>query len=840
MKKINSASVILANNRYTGCPYIDLSDCGLKEIPPELGGYDWLVGIDFHNNEIQDLAAISKLFNLQWLDLSNNDVHSLETLADLKGLRNLNISNTRVTDLKPIVALIKKGLPIWSQELAGDGIYVSECRLSSPPRELVDQGNDAVLNYFLEKEKQGVDKLYEAKLLIVGEGGTGKTSLLRRLYQSDKPLPNENESTRGIEIHRHLFKTTDDRVFRLNVWDFGGQEIYHSTHKFFLTSRSLYVLLDDTKTNYKTVYDHGFKYWLEAVELFGGASPILIFQNEKGGRSKSIDISGIRSRFPTVKDVFCGDLLDENSVVKLKRALEYYAENLSHIGQELPAKWISIRSEIEEIAKTTPFVSQSKYFEIYSNHLVFDKEKALLLSSYLHDLGVFLHFQNDALLSRTVILQNEWATEAVFRVLDDNTINHKIGRFDDSDCSRIWEGSIYSDMKPELLALMGKFELCYRLHNTIDDIWLAPQLLPASKPNYIQNWYRPGDLILRYKFDFLPKGLINRLMVRQHRFVPDPEKSWSTGVLFEYENTILVAEIEPNGNEIVLRSRGPERRELLCVISADLDALNDYLFNNVQRQVEKFVPCNCEVCVKSAEPENFKQTMLLRRKYDNKLIFECPSSYKYVNVLDVLEGVQISSMPVWATELPKLFVSYSRKDKKYLEEFIKHLSSLQGKAVTWNDSDIQPGEEWDKRIRSEISKADVVLYLVTANSLSTQYIQDTELPLIEARCASNDCILIPVIVDFCCWSDQRFAKYGVLPEKGKPVTDAKHWVNENQAWKEVVDGVRRIVENLMKERLEESKKVQFSRNNVGMRGEMQRQIEGRYDELNKDDHQLNE
>ena len=155
----------------------------------------------------------------------------------------------------------------------------------------MNQGNDAILNYFRERALGEVDHLYEAKMLILGEGGAGKTSLLRRLYQPDQPLPTEKETTKGISIYRHEFPLRNGRRFHLNVWDFGGQEIYHATHQFFLTRRSLYLLVDDTRKDHKSVSDEGFKYWLELIDVFGGHSPVLIFQNEKGGRSKAIDIA---------------------------------------------------------------------------------------------------------------------------------------------------------------------------------------------------------------------------------------------------------------------------------------------------------------------------------------------------------------------------------------------------------------------------------------------------------------------------------------------------------------------------------------------------------------------
>jgi len=85
---------------------------------------------------------------------------------------------------------------------------------------------------------------------------------------------------------------------------------------------------------------------------------------------------------------------------------------VSHIGEELPARWIQVRDSIEQEAERRPHMPVQEYYELYARHLPANREKALFLSRYLHDLGVFLHFQDDTLLKRTVILQNEWATAA--------------------------------------------------------------------------------------------------------------------------------------------------------------------------------------------------------------------------------------------------------------------------------------------------------------------------------------------------------------------------------------------------------------------------------------------
>ncbi|MBP6811054.1 MAG: leucine-rich repeat domain-containing protein [Saprospiraceae bacterium] len=624
-----------------------LYNSGIKNLDP-LSGLKNLQILSCSNTLITDLSPLQNLTNLREFYCRHTNVTDISPLSGLNHLERIDCSYTKITNLLPLLPKIKKGLPVrWS--FLEYGVCVENCPLTIPPPEIVKQGNYAILNYFYEKEQQGTVKGCEAKMLLVGEGGSGKTSLLRRLYQTTKPLPEENESTKGIDIYRHDFKMADGNDFRLNVWDFGGQEIYHATHQFFLTKRSLYVLLDDTRKDHKTVHDDGFKYWLEAVDLLGGHSPVLIFQNEKSNRSKKIDIGGIKGKFDNVQGVWKGNLEHPGTADKLRDAVEHFAKNLPHVGEELPAKWVSIRAELEEIAKTEPYITQQEYFKVYGRHLELNRTKAMHLSQYLHDLGVFLHFQDDTLLARTVILQNVWATEAVFKMLDDEMVKGKLGRFTEADCQRVWSDSTWADMHPELLALMQKFELCYVLPDAQPKTWLVPQLLLPSKPAELANWAKPGDLVLRYRYEFLPKGLVSRLMVRQHRFVPRPDMAWTSGVLFERDDSQVLVEIPPKGGEIALRARGHERKELLSVIAADLDALNES-FHGLQERVTKLIPCNCAKCLTLAEPEFFAQKRLLQRKRDGKLKVECPGSYEPVEVLELLDGVNVEHLPDWAKE----------------------------------------------------------------------------------------------------------------------------------------------------------------------------------------------
>ena len=639
-------------------PLAGVATLGVLEIPATrvadlrpLAGLHQLQHLNASETPVTDLAPLAGLAALRTLSLSDTDVTDLRPLTALTELRMLNIANTPVADLEPLRALIGFRCPVHWKEYGKDseGIYVRGCPLVNPPVEIARRGNKAILNYFRERDAGGVDRLYEAKMLILGEGGSGKTSLLRRLYQPALPLPGEQETTHGIAIHRHEFTLKNGRRFRLNVWDFGGQEIYHATHQFFLTRRSLYLLLDDTRKDHKSVSDEGFKYWLELIDLFGGHSPVLIFQNEKGGRSKAIDLAGIKGRFDNVRELYAGDLERADAADALRDAIEHFAAALVHIGEELPAHWIKVRADIEARAAVEPHITQQDYFEIYGRHMPFDRTRALHLSRYLHDLGVFLHFQDNPLLARTVILQNHWATSAVFRILDDEAVKRQYGRFTEADCARLWQTDGYAEMHPELLALMQRFELCYALADSRPQTWLAPQLLPPVKPAALTGWAQPDDLVLRFRYDFLPKGVLSRLTVRLHRFVLNPQHACVTAVLFERGATAVHAELLPSGREIELRGRGPERRALQSVVAADLDALNDS-FAGLADKVDKRIPCNCGRCRAAPTPQFFAQRLLQKRAEARRYTVECEDSFEAVDVMELLDGIRLDTLPGWAAE----------------------------------------------------------------------------------------------------------------------------------------------------------------------------------------------
>ncbi|WP_108801834.1 COR domain-containing protein [Aquimarina sp. Aq107] len=594
--------------------------------------------LDIKRNKVSDISPLKKLYSLELLDLKFNNISEINSLKGLSNLRYLDLVGNSVTSIQPLISIIKKGVPVkWKQHYLQDSIYLMDNPLSSPPPEIVQKGNKAIINFFDEINSQGGEFIYEAKMLIVGKGGVGKTSLVSKLLDRDSPLPKEEGTTKGIDIRSYGFVNNKGINFTVNIWDFGGQEIYHATHQFFLTKRSIYILVDDTKDDDRTVNDASFKYWLQTIELFGGNSPLLIFQNEKGGRSKDIDFKSMKSQFDFIKERYSSDLLNPGkSLDDLEEGLKYQMQTLPHIGSVLPKNWILVRNELLNLAKGKPYISCDLFLNLCKKYSIVDREKASELSQYLHDLGSILHFNEDPLLRKTIILQNEWATAAVYRVLDDEEVKKNNGRFTLNKASKIWKESIYREMHPELLALMLNFELCYELVDK-KGYYLIPQLLPESKPDSIL-WSSANNLQLRYRYRFMPKGLISRFIVRSHIYLKNEDNSWKNGVILQKDDAIGLIEEKFAQNLIIVRVSGVNKKELISIISSEIDKLNSS-YDGIN--VEKLVPCNCKACVDSDEPHFYNYNNIIDHiKYGKYLIGCLKPPFETVHVNGLLDNYE--------------------------------------------------------------------------------------------------------------------------------------------------------------------------------------------------------
>ena len=173
----------------------------------------------------------------------------------------------------------------------------------------------------------------------------------------------------------------------------------------------------------------------------------------------------------------------------------------------------------------------------------------------------------------------------------------------------------------------------------------------------------------------------------------------------------------------------------------------------------------------------------------------------------------------------RVFITYSHRDADAREELRICLDVMeqQGKITLWDDNEILSGDEWYKDISDNLAGSDILLYLVSASSLASK---NCNKELGEAL--GSQIKAIPIILERCDWQNHKLSEYEVLPDKGKPINE---WQPESIAWQSVVDGVRRVV-NEMQDQIsdsaqqETSPELVFQQGNFLMTiGQMDRAIE---------------
>jgi internalin A len=655
----NLTSLGLSQNQIRDCSFLrelnnltslDLRDNQIRDCS-FLRELNNLTSLGLSQNQISDCSFLRELANLTSLDLSDNQIRDCSFLRELTNLTYLDLSSNQISEIPPWLAawnLKIKIDKIWTP----NGINLYKNPITEPPLDIVHQGNAAILNYYQQLATQGKDYLYEAKMLIVGEGEAGKTTLAHKIADPRCPLPHIDDRTRGISIQTHCFdcrsqdSAAEIRPFHLNIWDFGGQEIHHYTHRFFLSKRSLYVLVADNRKD-----DTDFNYWLNIIEQFAGNSPLLIVLNEKNDVQRTLNSSELRGRYPdSVKEILALNFKtqEETDVTKaqvrltaiqtLIRHIEHYAQNLPHIGEAVPARWVDVRQAIEQDDRN--HIDREKFDQFCEAHGITQTEDIDTLLGHFHEIGIVLYFADNPLLRHRVILKPTWATNAVYRIFEDDQIKAHWGRFNRQDCAKIWCDSTYRYAQDTLIELMKSFRLVYEIDTTGNLV--APQLLSPNTPNY--PWDDRNNSYMQFNYDaFMPKGIFWQLAVTLYRYIPDHNWIWRNGMVICRGNTWAEITEDMNLRHIALRFVGPSIAELRAII---VDTL-DHISNSYHKLAyDKMIPCRCSQCQASADPflkpHLFKYATLKKRQESGrKPTIECERSEEDVSLNLLLEGFDV-------------------------------------------------------------------------------------------------------------------------------------------------------------------------------------------------------
>jgi hypothetical protein len=139
----------------------------------------------------------------------------------------------------------------------------------------------------------------------------------------------------------------------------------------------------------------------------------------------------------------------------------------------------------------------------------------------------------------------------------------------------------------------------------------------------------------------------------------------------------------------------------------------------------------------------------------------------------------------------ELFYSYSHRDEELRRRLETHLKPLQREGVisNWHDHMIDAGTEWKGQIDAHLNSAKVILLLISADFVASEYCYDIEMTRALERQAAGEARVIPIILRPVDWQGSPFARLQVLPTGGKPITS---WANRDEAFLDVVHGIRLV------------------------------------------------
>ncbi len=601
----------ISGNKLTSLPFgisklknliqLDISGNKLTYLPSEISKLKNLKELGISENKLISLPpGISELKNLTQLDISRNQLTSLPPeIKELTNLTQLDISGNQLPSLPP--ELLELELEIeWEERWKYYTIFIKENPLENPPVEIAKQGKEAILNYFRsEGEKK---PLNEVKVLLVGDGGAGKTSLVKRIFWEE--VDGNERQTQGINI-RKLSINNKDREIKANFWDFGGQEIMHATHQFFLSKRSLYILVLDGRKDEKP------EYWLKLIENFGGDSPVLVVIN-KIDENPAFEMNRkfLREKYPSIRGFYRLSCKSNEGVEEFSKALQEELAKIKHLEIKWPKSWFNVKNRLEKMCPNCSsiegnddceycnFIEYKEYKAICDEEGITDESEQNTLVDFLHDLGVILHFRDIPLLN-TYVLEPEWVTNAVYKIVNSKEIAESKGVLrPDVMLPEILKQKTETDFYYSpyqygfFISLMKKFELSYDLdNNTV----LLPASLEIQEPDFEFDY--EGSLRFVIDYDFLPPSIMPRFIVKMSRDIKDVLR-WRTGVVLEnkgYHSTAVIrADVE--AKRISIYVNGNQRRDYFSVILQMFREINNS-FEKLKVTEKIPLPDNPEVTV---------------------------------------------------------------------------------------------------------------------------------------------------------------------------------------------------------------------------------------------------
>lgn len=598
---------------------LDLANCEYLHQVHGITLLTHLKRLNLGGTQLDGVPNLSNLTELQELSLWELPIKQLQGLENLSKLRQLVLSRTQITRLPEgirgmrqlehleLSGLSLDELPEWLPDLGLDfhavrsetGICLDDTTVNNIDMSIFDRSQEYILQWFEERKKARADTesredeakpLNELKVVFLGDGEAGKSHTIARLLNDGIQVEKfRGVSTPGIVIEDKTYNI-GGREIKVHYWDFGGQEILHSMHRMFLTTRTLYVVMLNVREGNQ---DDRARYWLHNLRSFANGAPVLLVLNKMDmNKNASVNESDLRALYPNLTDIVKLSTLTFGDQEFRQAFLEVLLKQIALmdiLAMPLTSAGRRVKEKVQSMQENYIHGDIFRKFCDESGVMGSDNIRRDLLNVF-GELGVSFCYSGSARLEDYVVLRPDWITNAIYIILFNkvesvtnglvthDTIYRMLSSGDTENIQRTVTSATYTREEVDyVLNVVRRFRLSFPVED--EETEFMPMLCDANSTSAAKEYENdPEALEFRMHYEYLPNNVIHRLMV-DHRKELDRNHVWLTGARFVCGDTGRSAVVKSEGNllRIFVRAEGALRdpQRYLDKLKGTLERINE-------------------------------------------------------------------------------------------------------------------------------------------------------------------------------------------------------------------------------------------------------------------------
>ncbi|XP_074050932.1 leucine-rich repeat serine/threonine-protein kinase 2 isoform X2 [Macrotis lagotis] len=609
----------LSQNKFTCIPEVILSlphlrslDLSCNEIHILPGPAYWkslnLRELLFNHNQIRILDLSEKAYTwsrMEKLHLSHNKLKEIPPeIGFLENLTSLDVSYN--LELRSFPNEMGKLTKIWDLPL-------DELHLNFDFKHIGYKTRDIIR--FLQQRLKKAVPYNRMKLMVVGNTGSGKTTVLQQLMKYKRTDLSPLSTTVGIDVKDWSIqvKNKGKKELFLNVWDFSGREEFYSTHPHFMTQRALYLAVYDLSKGLAEV--DAMKPWLFNIKARASSSPVILVGTHldvSDEKQRKASISKITKEllnkrgFPEIRDYHFVNATEESeALVKLrksivKESLNFKIRDQPVVGQLIPDCYLELEKKIslerKNVPTEFPVISQKRLVQLVKeSQLQLDENELPHAIHFLNESGVLLHFQDPALqLSDLYFVEPQWLCKMMAQILTvkvEDFAKYPKGIILRSDVEKFLskKNRFPKNYMSQYFKLLEKFQIALPIG---EEHLLVPSSLSDQRPVIELPHCENSEVIVRlYEMPYFPMGFWSRLISRlleispymlsgRERALRPNRMYWRQGIYLNWSPEaycLVESSILDNSSESFLKITVPSCRKGCIILGQVVDHIDSLM-----------------------------------------------------------------------------------------------------------------------------------------------------------------------------------------------------------------------------------------------------------------------